>query len=282
MAMQEAGQGEPGGGAHVRKAHHTEQQRHNVAEDHAQQNGGQLADPLAVVVEHHDRRQRQGRHQPILPGTVYQGLRQAPDLHHGFVGVGGAAGHIIDGGGVQGKTDGEHHRAGDDRREQQADLFHEDAHDDGHRAAHQHGAGDGADAAAGGGDGLHTGDIGEADAKDHRQPGAEPPADGEKLQKGGHGGHDQRRLNQKHPVRLGKADGAGDDNGRRDAAHDHGHQMLQGQGNRCTDGGSAAKLKQQFLAGRWVFHGGSLLAGNFNSTILATSIYEFKQNFCFT
>ena len=71
--------------------------------------------------------------------------------------------------GVEGKSNGKDHRAGDDRGEEQADLPDEESHQDRHHAAHQHGAGNGADAAAGGGNGLHAGHIGKADAQDHRE-----------------------------------------------------------------------------------------------------------------
>jgi hypothetical protein len=156
--------------------------------------------PRAVVVEEHDGRQGDGGHQPVLPGAVDQRRSEALGLHHQVVGVGGAAGHVVDGGGVEGQADGEDHGAGDDGREKTADLLYKNTHRHRHGAAHQHGAGDGGDAAALSGDGLHAGQIGEADAQNHRQARAEPPADGVELKERGYRGHHQRRLNQQDAV----------------------------------------------------------------------------------
>ena len=48
--VEKAGQGEPRGVPHVGKAYHAEAQRRGVAEEHAQQDGGQLAHAPALVV----------------------------------------------------------------------------------------------------------------------------------------------------------------------------------------------------------------------------------------
>ena len=253
--MQGLRQGEPGSISHVGKADHAEAERHRIAEQHPDQDRSQLADALGLVVQHQHGSQRQGRDQPVLPGAIYQRLRQPLLRHHGFIGVAGAAGHVVDGGRVEGEANGEHHRAGDDRREQPADLLDEHAHQHSHDAAHDHGAGNGRHSAAGGGDGLHTGNIGKADTQDHRQARAEPPADGIQLEECAHGGHHQGCLDQQHLLLLAEADGSGDDDRRGDTPHDHGHQMLQGQGERGAEGRNSPGLKQQLPAVKARLHG---------------------------
>ena len=177
-------QGKPGSLPHLIKAHHTEKRRQDIADDHTQQNGGQLADAFALLVQHHDRDQGYHSHQPVLPGTVDHGLGQTR-RRDGLRRVAGASGHIVDGRGVEGQTDGKDHCTGDDRREQDADFVHHQANDQGHDAAHHHGAGNGRHTAAADSNGLHTGNIGEADAQNHRQTGAQPQrlgAQGKQLQ----------------------------------------------------------------------------------------------------
>lgn len=205
------------------------------------------------MVQNQHRCQGQGSDQPVLPGAVYQGLRQALG-GDGLCCVGGAAGHIVDGGGIQRKTNGEHHGAGDHGRKQQPDLLDKEPHDNGDNAAHDHGAGNGCHAATAGGNGLHTGHVGEADAQNDRQAGAEAPANGIELQQRGHGRHDQRCLNQQNLIRQGQSDSAGDHDGGRDTAHDHGYQMLQCQGDRGANGRDAVELEQKFPAVSGAIH----------------------------
>ena len=247
--MQELRQREPCRPRHVGKLDHAEQERHEIAARHAEQDGSELADPLAEVVERHDRRQRQPCDQPVLPGAVDQRLRHAAELDDLRIGVACAAGHVVDRRRIERKADGKDHRAGDDRRKQHPDLFDEQPDEDGHEPAHHHGAGDGGDSAAGRGDRLHAGHIGEADAHDDRQSGAEAAGDGIELQQRGNGGHDQRRLDQEHLVAGGEPNGVGDDDGGRHAAHDHGDQMLQREGYGGAGGRSAVEPEQGLLAG---------------------------------
>ena len=137
------------------------------------------------------------------------------------------------------------------------DGLDEDAHQRGDDAAHDHGPRHRGQPAVAGDDGLHAGQIGEADAEDHRQSRAEPSPDGKKLQQRGDGGHHQRRLDEEHPLALGQARGVGDDDGRCHAPHDHGHQMLQCHGDGHPHRRDTAELEQCLLAGLDLSHGKS-------------------------
>ena len=72
-----------------------------------------------IQTDHHG--QSEDRHQPVLPGTV------------GF--TGSSSGHIIYGCRIQGKTDGEYYRSGNDRGKQNADFFNCKADKDGYDTA---------------------------------------------------------------------------------------------------------------------------------------------------
>ena len=96
--------------------------------------------------------------------------------------------------------------------------------------------------------GLHAGHVGKANAQNDRQAGTETPADRIELQQRGHSGHHQGRLDQKNLIRQGQSDSAGDHDGGCDAAHNHGHQVLQCQGERGADGRDAVELEQKFPA----------------------------------
>ena len=256
--MHHPGQGEPGGRPHLGEGNHAEEHGNHIAAEHADEDGGQLADALSVVVQQHDDGQGQRGHQPVLPGAVDQGLRLAPGFHHQLICIGGSSRHVVDSRGVEGKADGKDHRAGNHRRKQEADFLHEHAHHDGDDSTHDHGPGHGPHAAPGGGDGLHAGHVGKADAHDHRQAGAEILIHRVKLDEGAHGGHHQGRLNQQYLIRRAEADGPGDDDGRRDAAHNHGDKVLKGQGDGGPKRGNASNLEQRLLAGGGC-HGGVLL-----------------------
>ncbi len=75
------------------------QKGHRIAEEHAQQNGGQPGDPLGVVVEDHDRRQGERGDEPVLPGAVNQASGQPTTATAVFC---GAAGHIVNSRGIEG------------------------------------------------------------------------------------------------------------------------------------------------------------------------------------
>ena len=60
----------------------------------------------------------------------------------------------------------------------------------------------------------------------------------------------------RHRIKLlAEADGSGDDDRRGDTPHDHGHQMLQGQGERGAEGRNSPGLKQQLPAVKARLHG---------------------------
>ena len=211
-----------------------------------------------MVGEEHDDDQGEDGYGPVLPGTVDQRFAQPLLAHDEVVGVAGATCHIMDRRGVQGKADGEDDSTCDDRREQLADLLDEDADDHGDHAADDHRSGNAGNAAATSSDGLHTGQVSKADAKHDRQSRAEFAPDGEQLQQRRYSGHDQGRLNQKNTLRLGQADDIGDDNCRRDAADDHGDQMLQRHGQGNANGRDAVELEKCLGAMGGIFHSGCL------------------------
>ena len=214
-----------------------------------------------MIGQQHHHRQGEGGDGPVLPGAVDQGLGETPLLHHGLIGVGGAAGHIVNGGGIEGQADGKDHGAGDDRREKPADRLYEKAHQGGDDAAHQHGPAHRRHAAPPGGNGLHTGQVRKADTEYHRQARAEAAPNGEKLQQRCNGRQHQRRLDQQHLLPVGESGGVGDDNGRGDAAYDHGNQMLQGHGDGEAHRRQAPIPEQCLGIGGKLSHGVNSFAG---------------------
>ena len=121
------------------------------------------------MIEQDDGHKRQTGDQPVLPGAVDERGGQTL-FRDGCGGVCRAACHIIDGCRIKRQADREDHRAGDDRREELADLLGEQADDDRDQTAHQNCAGDRGDALTGARDRLHTGQIGKADAENDRKP----------------------------------------------------------------------------------------------------------------
>ena len=65
--MHESGKGEPRRVSHFREIHHAKHSGDNIPGDHAQQNGGKLADALALVGHDHHNDQSERRHRPVLP-----------------------------------------------------------------------------------------------------------------------------------------------------------------------------------------------------------------------
>ena len=230
--MEQLGQLEVGGLAHAVEADHAEAGREAVARADAQQDRRELPQALAVVVQGRDHNQREEGHQPVLPGAV---VRAA-----------GAAGHIVDGRGIEGQANGEDHGAGNQRREQPPELFDEEAHQRRHRAADDLRPQDGCHAVALG-DGLHGGDISEADAHDDRQPRAQAQRQlaeqREELQQRRKRRDHQRRLDQNHLLLRRQPRGTGDNDGRGHAADDHRHHVLHRQRQRPPKGRDALQLE---------------------------------------
>ena len=94
---------------------------------------------------------------PVFQGTV--------------IGASRAACHVIDGGGIEGKADGEYYRTGDKGWEEFADLADGQSHQDGHHTAYNLGAQYGADTIAFS-NGLHTGHVSKGYAQDNGQASA--------------------------------------------------------------------------------------------------------------
>ena len=229
--------------SHAGEAYHTHDCRQDITGDDAYEDGGQFQDPSGKMVKPCDYCQSEGGYGPVLPGTVG--------------GASGSSGHVVDGRGVQGEADGKYHGSGDDGREQRPDFLHGQADDDGYDSSHQLGSQDGGHVEALC-DGLHAGDVGEADAHDHRQSAPKLKSKAlfrsaglargtlnkrKQLEKGADGGHHQGRLDQKHPIPAVKARGSCHDDGGSDAAHDHGHHMLEGQRKGLGHGRYAVQFK---------------------------------------
>ena len=100
------------------KIHHAEGDGEQIACHHTDEDGSQLPDALAEMIHNGDNRQGEESHQPVLPGTVGTACN--------------TAGHIVDSGGIQGKTNGENDGAGDQRGEKDTDLFHQQTHENGY------------------------------------------------------------------------------------------------------------------------------------------------------
>ena len=110
----------------------------------------------------------------------------------------------------------------------------------------------------GSGDGLHARDVGKADAYNDRKPRAETEsalfaANGENLQKGRDSRDDQRGLNEYDAVAHIETGRVGNDDGRGDAADYHGHEVLEGQGQRSAHGRYAVSGEQQLTAAEFLF-----------------------------
>ena len=216
------GQGHPGGTADAGQIHNAHEEGGDVAHDHAEQQSAQLPDALGEVVQvnHHCKGQQSN----------------TPAAHTAEPGAEGvAAGHIPHGGGIQGKTDGENHGAGYQRGEEHPDFLDKDAEENGHKTACQFRTQNGGQVK------LHTdggegGNIGEADAHNHRQPCADAVENGEQLQQGGDRGDNQRRLNENGFICHAQVANiaAGNDNGRGNDAHHGSHHMLEAQGHQLA------------------------------------------------
>lgn len=96
--------------------------------------------------------------------------------------------------------------------------------------------------------GLHGGNIGKADAHDDRKPGAQSqgklPPQREELQERGKRRDHQRRLDKDHLLIGGQSRRAGDNDGRCNAANNHGYHMLHRQGKRAPKRGNPLQFKE--------------------------------------
>ena len=124
-----------------------------------------------------------------------------------------------------------------------ADPGDAEAYDDGDNAAYDLGAQDGCDI-VGARDGLHAGHVGKADAHDDGQGAAKlevlPFYKRKELEQGADGGAEESGLDQDDPVAAADARDARDDDGGRDASHDHGDHVLESQRESLPEGGDTA------------------------------------------
>jgi len=145
---------EPARRGHGGEVHHAQAQGHDVAHDHAPEDGPQLQHALAEVLEEHHHRQGDQGHRPVLQAAEPRAAR--------------AAGHVLHRRGVEGQADGENDGPRHQRGEEPADGLDKNAEHDGHHTADQFRPQNSGQAKlpADGGEG---GDIGEADAHNYRQ-----------------------------------------------------------------------------------------------------------------
>ena len=105
-------------------------------------------------------------------------------------------------------------------------------------------------------DGGQRGDVGEADAHDYRQPGADAPEDREQLEQRGQGCDDEGRLDQRSFLIGAQAAhlAARNDERRSDHAHDGGHHVLQPQWDQLTRRRDTLICKDAGAPVRWPVH----------------------------
>lgn len=134
------------------------------------------------------------------------------------------------------------------RREQGADPLDQHPEDDGNDASHDLRAqyGGQAEFAA---NGLERGDVGEADAHDDGQAGADAVEDGKELEQGGQGGQDQRDLDHQGLVRAAQTAGVRNQDGRGNDADYGGDHVLESQREKLSGLRDAAPLENGILAG---------------------------------
>ena len=182
--------------------------------------------------------------------------------HRAEVGVVVAAAEEVDAHVEQAQANGHDHGAGDHRGEELAQGLDKEAQDALPQSADQAGAhdravgveprlhigGDGARGHAGhhaGGDGVIHADKAGAGAHDHGQPGADG-ADGVELHQSDQAGDQHGILEQGDPQAavVFHGDAADRHNGQQggQVAHEHGHDVLQTQGNRLVQGQTAVNV----------------------------------------
>ena len=224
---------EHAGFSHISKAYHAEEHGEDIACNHTHKNGCQFQESLGKMVQHSDNHQSENGYHPVLPCTVG--------------GLARAACHVVDGSWVERQTNGKHNRACNQRREELSYLLDGKAYDNGAHAAYNLGSQYGGNAGLLR-NGLHAGNVGKAYAQDNRKAGTQMEtvliAYGEELQQGGQGRYNQGSLNQQNPVCRVNACCAGNNNGRRHTAYNHGYYMLKGQGNCLAHFWHTIQIKQ--------------------------------------
>ena len=221
---------EPARRGHRGEVHHPQAQGHHIAHNHAPQDGPQLQYPLAEVLEKHHHRQGDQRHRPVLQPAEVLAAR--------------APRHVPHRRGIEGQADGEDDGAGDEGREQLSDLLDENSKQDGHAAAHNLRPQNGGQVELTA-DGQQGGHVGEADAHDHRQAGADAAPDGVQLEQGGQGGDNEGHLDQQGAVAVGQAGGVGHHDSRGDDAHNGGNHVLEAQGDQLAGGRESVQGKNR-------------------------------------
>ncbi len=225
-----------------REIHQTAAGRDRIAHRNADEDGGQLHDALAVVIEDHHHDQCDEGNRPVQGCAVIR--------------TGTAAGHVVHGGGIQRKSDGEYHGSCDQRREEALNLLDKKSHNHSHDTADNLSPENGSHT-AGAGNGLHGGHIGKADAHDHRQTTADMKsvlfAQSVNLQQGGQRRHHQRGLDHQHLIRIRQARCIGHDDGRGHTAHNHGHNVLECHGKHFADPRRAFHFEERALQFRFRF-----------------------------
>ncbi len=236
----DGGQGNPGGSAYAGQVHDSHKEGGNIAHNHSEQQGAQLPDALGEIIQVDDHREGQQSHRPA-----------AQAAEPGAESI--AASHVAHSGGIQGQTDGENHGACHQGREEHPDFLDEDAEENGHKAAGKLCPQNGGQVELHS-DGGEGGDVGKADAHNHRQPCADAAENGEQLQKGGNGGDDQGRLDEDGFVRNAQVAhiAAGDDDGGSNNPYHGSNHVLQAKWDELPRRGDSIVGKDA---------GGSLLVG---------------------
>ena len=209
---------------------------HNVAHDDSAEDTGGGCNTFCKVLQHHDNRQHQQTQQEVWQGAEVLGPAASGEGVHAHA--------------DEAQADGQHHAAGDHRREELPQGLNEKAQGRLADAAHHGRADDGAvgqDAAAHGGVGghaLHDPQKAGAGAHDDRHLPAHG-ADGPELNQGDEARRQHGVLEQGDVQRgllAGNAADAADDHQRRQVAHEHGQYVLHPQGDGLAQGNAPVEI----------------------------------------